>query len=164
MRDINLDWHQNVKVDHPTLNIVPGKKLCCNFRNKIQGLLIISINASASSGSEAEVIQATSSQDDSHASLKETLSGIGKSPVKLHNIPALSKFTYGKRKLTQINSTVKQKFGKVLCLPELPTERDQKAFENMQNLENPSLISWFCSDIAVYSSLHTQSTSRFCSR
>jgi len=43
LRAINLDWYQKVKVYPPTLNIVPGKKLCSNCRNKMQGLLNISI-------------------------------------------------------------------------------------------------------------------------
>jgi len=34
-------------------------------------------------------------------------------------MPPLSNFTYGKRKLIQINSTVEQKLAKVLCLAEL---------------------------------------------
>jgi len=55
-------------------------------------LLNVSIKASSSSsGSEAEVIQATSSRDDSLARLNESLSCIGESPVKLHSIPPLSK-------------------------------------------------------------------------
>jgi len=56
---INLDWFQKVKVHHPILKIVPEKKLCSNCRNKIQGLLNISIKASSSSDSEAEAIQTT---------------------------------------------------------------------------------------------------------
>ena len=103
--------------------------------------------------------------------LLESLSSIGESPVKLHSMPQLSKVTYGKRKLIQINSTVKQKLAKVLCLPKLPiqsdntamSESDQKVFDNMQNLENPTFTSGFCSLNAVYISFNVQSSSRFCS-
>ena len=57
-----------MQVQHPTLNIVPGKKLCSNCTNKFQGLLSISIEASSSSDSKAEeAIQVTSSRDDSLA-------------------------------------------------------------------------------------------------
>jgi len=39
-------------------------------------------------------------------------------------MPPWNKFTYGKRKLIQINSTVEQKLAKVLWLPELPIQSD----------------------------------------
>ena len=75
-------------------------------------------------------------------------------------MPPLSKFTCGKRKLIQINSTVKQKLAKVVCLLELPIqsdnipmlESDQIAVKNMQNLENPTVITGFSSLNAVYRS------------
>ena len=102
LRVISLDWYKKVINQHPTINIIPGRKICSNCRAKIDNLKVSFQDMSSSSGSEIEEIQMQIDANQNLTNLNESLHVIEESPVKLQGLSSASRSNYGKRKLPRI--------------------------------------------------------------
>jgi len=71
------------------MNIIPGRKLCCNCRNKIQEM-INETEATSSSASEMENVLVEDAKK-SFSNVNQSLGEIGESPIKLHSIDSHNK-------------------------------------------------------------------------
>ena len=114
LRVISLDWYKKVINQHPTLNIISGRKICSNCRIKIDNLKVSFQDMSSSSESEIEDMQMQIDANQNLTNLNESLHVIEESPVKLQGLSSASQSNYGKRKLSRIHQSYQSKLRKVL--------------------------------------------------
>ena len=123
---ITYNWYLQAKRYDDNLDVIPGRKLCCNCRKRMENKFSENPDIISSSGSEIEDVQSQIEANSSLSSLNDSLHTLGESPIKLHSVALERKTGDGKRKLEKINDSVKSKLCKVLQLDDaLPAEKSE---------------------------------------
>ena len=126
LRQITYNWYLQAKRYDDNLDVIPGRKLCCNCRKRMENKFSENPDIILSSGSEIEDVQSQIEANSSLSSLNDSLHTLGESRIKLHSVALERKTGYGKRKLEKINDSVKSKLCKVLQLDDaLPAEKSE---------------------------------------
>lgn len=103
------------------INIIPGKKMCTNCRTVCDAQVKSSTTSLASPlklGACEEDLPKVVNRSEAHTCLNESLTQLGCSPIKLHSLPAHSRKSYMKRKMSQLQGTTKIKMAYALGLNE----------------------------------------------
>ena len=150
---ISLDWYKKVINQHPTINIIPGRKICSYCKTKIDNRKVSFQDMSSSSGSEIEEIQMQIDANQNLTNLNESLHVIEESPVKLQGLSSASQSNYGKRKLSRIYQSYESKLRKVLNINILEDQANNDHIGEDKNSLN-SIVNKFKSEI------HNEETTR----
>ena len=133
---ISLERYKKVINQHPTINIIPGRKICSNCKTKIDNLKVSFQDMSSSSGSEIEEIQMQIDANQNLTNLNESLHVIEESPVKLQGLSSASQSNYGKRKLSRIHQSYESKLRILLHINILEDQANNDHFGEDKNSLN----------------------------